>query len=177
MFGLHPPSHVRVTLIARDLLTPYSGMLPGFVAGHYTLDNVHLDLAKLSRFGNVKLIHAAAESITYNDNGGGLVYCNGLEDPVRYDCLSIDIGSAPVKGDQVSHSSSSVIPVKPIANFTRFYQTLCEGWTSQSQKYTLCVAGGGAGGVELALSVQYRVILVTRGKTLMETHNHSSTNL
>jgi selenide,water dikinase len=197
---------IRVTLIAKDVHTPYSGMLPGYVAGHYSYDQIHLDVVKLCRFSNIRLIHAAASKITYNSEGtgGGMVHCWDGRPPIRYDCLSIDIGSAPAKGDQVHQQR--VIPVKPIANFCEKYRALQDKWQQMNshsdnngkskEPYRICVVGGGAGGIELALSVQYnllqtqtqtqtqtqqaaakasddqlQVVLVTSGDCLLKGHN------
>jgi len=188
-------SGIRVTLITTGKHTPYSGMLPGYVAGHYTATQIHLDLQKLCRFSGTRLIHAAACKITYNtggSNSGGMVYCADGRPPIRYDCLSLDIGSAPAAGDQVYQQG--VIPVKPIANFCARYQELQAKWQTMlandkndAKEYCLAVVGGGAGGIELALSIQYnfqqqqqqttahvkllRVILVTSGAELLKGHN------
>jgi selenide,water dikinase len=42
-FGMRPAAGVRLTLIARDVETPYSGMLPGYVAGLYQSEECHIE--------------------------------------------------------------------------------------------------------------------------------------
>ena len=55
-FGMRPQPGVRLTLVAREPHTPYSGMLPGFIAGQYSWDDVHIDLARLSTFSDLGLL-------------------------------------------------------------------------------------------------------------------------
>ena len=47
-FAMNPLPGVRLTVICTDTDTPYSGMLPGYIAGHYTYDEVHIDLRRLA---------------------------------------------------------------------------------------------------------------------------------
>ena len=37
----------RITLISKEIDTPYSGMIPGFIEGMYTWRETHIDLYKL----------------------------------------------------------------------------------------------------------------------------------
>ena len=59
-FGMQPEPGVGLTLIAKELDAPYSGMLPGWVAGHYTEDQCTIDVVRLARFADARLVHGEA---------------------------------------------------------------------------------------------------------------------
>src|ERR1700751_5413065 len=86
-FGMRPVPGVRVTLVSRDVETPYSGMLPGYVAGHYSFEECHIDLGRLARFAGARLIRDEAIGL---DRAARAVLARARP-PLRYDLLSIDI--------------------------------------------------------------------------------------
>ena len=48
-WAMMPLAGVRVTLVNPGPDAPYSGMLPGFVAGHYGRGDLDIDLVRLAR--------------------------------------------------------------------------------------------------------------------------------
>ena len=113
-FGERPLQDVRVTLVGRDVETPYSGMIPGFVAGHYSFEECHIDLAQLCSRSGARLVHAEATGI---DRAQRQVLLKD-QPAVPYDLLSIDVGSAPNVG-AIAGAGQWAIPVKPIAELGR----------------------------------------------------------
>ena len=53
---MDPLPGVRVTVINPDPVAPYTGMLPGHIAGHYARDEMMIDLVRLARFAGARVI-------------------------------------------------------------------------------------------------------------------------
>src|SRR5688572_20621736 len=180
-FGMRPAPEVRITLLSRRVDTPYSGMLPGLIAGHYTYDEAHIDLHRLARFAGAGVVF---EEVTAIDTARRLVHCGRLT-PVPYDVLSINIGSTP--NAMVPGAADHAIAVKPIDRFLPQWDALRDRVLADDRPRTIAVVGGGAGGVELLLSVQFRLRarlaaqgraadrlafhLFTSSDTILPTHN------
>ena len=181
-FGMRPLPGLRLTLVTRDIHTPYSGMLPGYIAGHYDFDECHIDLGPLARFAGARLYHGEVQGL---DPESGTLEVEGRP-PVHYDLLSINTGSRPATLD-VPGAAEYALPVKPIDAFLRNWEDLIQRVLERRGRFRIAVVGGGAGGVELALATQYRLqtllrergddprrldfVLLTRGPDILPTHN------
>jgi selenide, water dikinase len=161
-FGMRPMPGVRLTVICRDRHTPYSGMLPGLVAGHYTFDEAHIDLGPLCRFAGARFYHDEAVGLDLMNQS---VLCR-MHPPVSYDVLSLDIGSTPRTSD-VPGAAANVVPVKPINRFIAHWERMVDRILAHEGDLRIGVVGAGAGGVEILLAVQYRLrqLLLERGRT------------
>ncbi len=151
-FGMRPMPGVRLTVVCTDTHTPYSGMLPGYVAGHYDHDQVHIDLRRLAAFAGARFY---SDEVTGLDRADRKVLCRNRP-PVPYDLLSINIGSTPRLLD-VPGAPEHAIAVKPIARFHDRWLALLHRVQHQPGPTTVAVVGAGAGGVELLLAMQYRL--------------------
>jgi len=161
MWGMRPLPGARLTLIDPGPVTTYTGMLPGFVAGHYSRDEIEIDLVRLCRFAGARLIRGAATGI---DPARGTVEVEGRGE-IGWDVLSIDVGISgglPVEGFD-AHGVS----IRPLGDFAARWWAFRDGAARDA-----CVIGGGVGGAELALAMQHgmgtgaRVALVEAGGTV-----------
>lgn len=151
-FGMEPVAGLQITLITRDLHTPYSGMLPGYIAGHYAYDECHIDLRRLALFAKARVFHSSVTGIDLNNRR---IICDNRP-PVRYDVVSINVGSHPHTAT-IPGALDHSLPVKPIDLFLQGWDALLERVTAATNTLRLAIVGGGAGGVELSLATQYHL--------------------
>ncbi|MEP0201174.1 MAG: selenide, water dikinase SelD [Halioglobus sp.] len=149
MLAMQPMPDVRITLISPASHTPYSGMLPGLIAGHYTFEQAHIDLVRLSEWAQVRFICAEVTSI---DPVARTVSVPGRP-AIGYDVLSLDIGSQP-ELDSVAGAREFATPVKPVAGLWQRWNGFRAA--SDGTPARVAVVGGGAGGVELVLAMACR---------------------
>ncbi len=174
-FGMKPIVGVRLTLVARDVETPYSGMLPGLMAGHYTRAQSHIDLQKLARFAGARLLHTSATGL---DLTGQLVFTDARP-PLPFDFLSVDVGSTPATTG-IHGASEHAVAVKPVDAFLRSWQRIQSEAMALGRPATFAIVGGGAGGVELCLSLAHRLdnldvpkaqfVIITQSEDVVLTH-------
>ena len=148
---MRPVPGLRVTLISRDILTPYSGMLPGYLEGVYTEDEITIDLSHLARLAGARFIHGTVEKL---DPDHKTLTIKGYP-AISYDLLSINIGSSPglhmIKGgDQFA------IPVKPISQLLNKINPILHN--IDNKQINIGIIGAGAAGVEMALSLHHRLV-------------------
>ncbi|MEH2287002.1 FAD-dependent oxidoreductase [Nostoc sp.] len=153
MFGIKPLTGVRLTLITTASETAYSGMLPGHIAGFYSHNECHIDLRPLANFAQAQLYIDTVVALDLKNNK--VLCANGLV--VDFDVLSIDIGSTPAR-ISVSGAAKYAIAAKPVSQLLEHWHELVETVGKNPQELIrIAIVGGGAGGVELTLSMQSRL--------------------
>jgi selenide,water dikinase len=151
-FAGEPEPAVRITLISRDSVMLYSGMVPGVIAGLYCRDEAEIDLRQLAEDTGAAFLEAEVAGI--DRLGKHLLLSDGRA--IRYDLLSLDIGITP----ELSHidgAAEHAIAVKPISRFLQKLDGLLARCRLPDGPRRITVIGGGAGGVELLLSLRTRI--------------------
>jgi selenide,water dikinase len=149
--GEHPISGVEATLISPERFTPYSGMLPGLIAGHYAHRDCHIDLAALARFARCEHVEDAVTKLDLTRQVA--VTTGGVER--SWDVVSLDIGSTPDMAG-VPGARERAIAVKPVHRLLAALDELVAG-ARRGVLRRLLFVGGGAASVEVLLALQYRL--------------------
>lgn len=165
-WAMAPLAGVRVTVINPGPTAPYSGMLPGFVAGHYSRSELDIDLVRLARAAGARLVLGFAQSI---DPVARRVTVPGRPD-IAYDLASIDVGitsDLPALPGFKDHA----VPAKPLGRFATEWDRFRDG-TGPAE---VVIIGAGIAGAELAMAMAHalnaadrpcRITLIDRSNAL-----------
>lgn len=168
-----PLEGVEVRLVSPSPLAPYSGMVPGWLAGHYRFDEIAIDVPPLARAAGVHWMAGEIASLDPDRR------CVTLEsgDVLPYDLLSLNVGSTlcPPRTRR-----AEVLPLRPLGLLHDRVVALLERWQGDPgrQPWVVTAVGGGAAGFEALLALLHRLrslrpdrevhgSLVTRGPTLL----------
>ncbi len=168
-----PISGVEVTVVSPHHLAPYSGMVPGWLAGLYNFDDIVIDFSRLCAAAGARWMQGELDSL---DTQQRSVLLNTGQQ-VGYDILSLNVGSTLQPPSMVS---TEVLALRPLSELRSGYESLLQRWQSSpsDRDFTVTAVGGGAAGFESLLAVVQRLRtlqpqrpvhgrLVTRGTTLL----------
>jgi selenide,water dikinase len=143
------PEPNLITLVSKDRLTPYSGMLPGHLARVYTRDEIHIDLERLARAAGARLV--LDEAVGFDRAARRVRLKGGGE--LDYDILSVDIGITPDLSG-IAGADEHALAVKPIGSLLDKWDRLVDSALAPGGPRRFAIIGGGAAGICLAFAVR-----------------------
>ncbi|MGH7401159.1 MAG: FAD-dependent oxidoreductase, partial [Candidatus Rokuibacteriota bacterium] len=150
-WAMAPVPGARLTLVVDRPIAVYSGMVPGFVAGQYSREDLEIDVRPLALRAGARCIIAPAIGL---DTSARRLALEGRP-PIAYDTVSFDVGST-VGGLDLPGVRDHAVPTRPIGRFVRRVDevlTAAEG----RDTFHVVVVGAGAGGVEVAFALAARL--------------------
>ena len=148
-WGMAPQPGTRLTVINPGPVAPYTGMLPGHIAGHYSRAEMMIDLVRLGRFAGARVILGRATGL--DRAAQQVILHDGRR--LRYDVASLDIGIAsnlPALPGFDEHATAA----KPLGGYAESWEAFV---STAPILPRLVIIGAGVGGVELALASAHRL--------------------
>ena len=161
-WAMAPLPGVRVTVIDPSAKAPYTGMLPGYVAGHYRREELDIDLVRLARFAGARLVQGRAAGI---DTSARRVHVEGRGD-IAYDVLSVDVGITSCM-DEIPGFSEHAVAVKPMGPFAMRWRAFLRQVEAGTVAPLATVVGGGVAGAELSLAMAYALRFVAGARAVV----------
>jgi NADH dehydrogenase FAD-containing subunit len=129
-------------------------MVPGFMAGHYTLEDCVIPLEPLVRRAGVRWLHRSVKAL--DADSATVLLDDG--NTLNYDWLSVNTG--PVQNRALMErdlpgAREHGLFVRPIETLGALWPQVVE--LGQQKALRIAVIGGGATGVELAMAVRHRL--------------------
>lgn len=152
----NPLPGLDITLISKDIETPYSGALPAYITGAYGEDDLYIDLRPLAVMAGARIVQAQVERLELTSKQ---IQVAGRP-PISFDYLSINIGSRP-DTSSIPGAQQHALAVKPIDAFLRQWQQIRVAALQalrESRPYTIAIVGGGPASVEMACAFRQAIM-------------------
>ncbi len=147
-FGAHAEPDVDIAVVVPQRSTPYSGMLPGLVAGHYTVDDIHIDAAAVTAYARARFVTSRVVALDLTHRQA----TTDADETIGFDVASLDIGSTP--SPPAAGVREHMVAVKPVSAFVPAWNAM-RADAGAGRIASIAVVGAGAGGVETLLAMEY----------------------
>ena len=147
-----PPAGAELWVVSPHALAPYSGMVPGWLAGHYRYEDICIDFAALAAAAGAHWV--GDELVALDPKQRRLTLGSGRL--LEYDLLSLNVGST------LRPPPSPAVPVlalRPLGELRLRWDAALATISRSAAKrpVTVTAVGGGAAGFEALLAVRQRV--------------------
>ena len=148
----------RITVIDAAAQASYSGMFPGYVAGHYAIDEMRVTLGQFSAVHGISFVQGRIATI--DPIAHQVLLQDGTD--LSYDFAVLDVGSHSAM-PEIQGFAQHGIPVKPLDGLSTQL-----GRTDPTTPAV--IIGGGVAGAEIALALRHRgarEVTVTEAKSIV----------
>lgn len=168
-----PLRGAEVVVLSPEPRAPYSGMVPGWLAGLYRFDEIVVDFPPLAAAAGARWCRSALQALDPARRRLTLADGSALD----YDLLSLNVGST-LEPPAARHAT--MLPLRPLSLLRQRVDALLARWQEDraDRPFVVTAIGGGAAGVEGLLGLLHRLRtlrpdravqagLLTRGTTLL----------
>ena len=142
-----------IILVSQSSTALYSGMIPGLIAGRYSLDEVSIDLRRLANQAGVTLVTA---TITGIDPCSHLLFLE-QRPALRFDRLSLNVGAiTPAAAPRSKEHRHALTAIKPLEPVLALLEREDANPAPQRARPPFGILGAGLAGVEVALALRQR---------------------
>lgn len=148
--AIDPPG-VELTVVSLAPRQQYSGMVPGYVQGTYSEDEISVDVPRLAARSGGRFVFGRAVGVKPEERRVQLA----SGDEIPYDLASFAVGSEPAGagGPAVAGRALAVKPLARVAELrARLLEIAARAGEGEGNPAAVAVVGGGAAGVEIALA-------------------------
>jgi pyridine nucleotide-disulfide oxidoreductase family protein len=147
-----PLRNTEVLVVSPQPLAPYSGMVPGWLAGAYRFEEIVIDFPRLAAAAGARWVTGEIDAVDASRQR--LHLADGSE--IGYDLLSLNVGSTlrPPLAE-----GACVLPLRPLVDLRDRFERLRAQWAAARSDALAVVSavGGGAAGFEALLGVMARL--------------------
>ena len=152
-----PPPGVELLLVSPNALAPYSGMVPGWLAGHYRYDEICVDFAPLVAATGARWLADEVQGVQADQRR--LLLRSGAV--LDYDLLSLNVGSTLTPPTLDDKRNVHLLPLRPLSQLHAAWQATqamlanLPDDQSDDQPLHLRTVGAGAAGIETLLALRH----------------------